>query len=150
MPARRSRPHPSCSTGKSGAPTSSWARPPSPEGHPGSGPDSAEGTDGVRGFRFRDEPANRKFVEAYQKEYNGAEPDRQAPWTYDAVYLLANAIRKVGEDRAKIREALLATKGFEGVLGTYTFSADGDGLRGGPIAVIKNGKPQLVKMISLN
>ncbi len=112
--------------------------------------DAAEGllgfVDSVSGMS----PANKKFVEAYQKEYNGAEPDPQAPWSYDAVYLLAHAIKKVGEDRAKIREALLATKGFEGALGTYTFTADGDGLRGGPIAVIKNGKPQLVKMISLN
>jgi len=58
--------------------------------------------------------ANRKFVEAYKKEYNGAEPDRQAPWSYDAVYLFANAIKKNGEDRAKIREALLARKASRG------------------------------------
>ena len=92
---------------------------------------------------------NRKFVEAYKKEYNGAEPDRQAPWSYDAVYLFANAIKKNGEDRAKIREALLATKGFEGVLGTYSFTPDGEGLLGGPIAVIKNGEPQLVRMVTV-
>jgi len=91
---------------------------------------------------------NRKFVEAYQKEFN-AEPDTQAPWTFDALNLLANAIRKGGEDRAKIREALLATKGYEGVLGVYNFTPDGEGLYGGPIAVIKGGKPQLVKMVSV-
>ena len=91
---------------------------------------------------------NRKFVEAYRQEFH-AEPDTQAPWTYDALNLLALAIRKGGEDRAKIREALLTTKGVEGVLGTYNFSPDGEGLYGGPIAVIKGGNPQLVKMVSV-
>ena len=94
--------------------------------------------------------ANRKFVEAYKKEYAGAEPDTQAPWSYDAVNLYAGAIKKGGEDRAKIREAILATKGYEGVLGTYTFTPDGEVLQGGPIAVIKGGTPQLVKMVTVN
>jgi branched-chain amino acid transport system substrate-binding protein len=93
---------------------------------------------------------NRRFVEAYKKEYNGAEPDRQAPWSYDAVYLLTDAIKKVGEDRAKIREALVATKGFEGVLGTYAFTPDGEGLRGGPMAIIKNGQPVMLKMVTVS
>ena len=91
---------------------------------------------------------NRKFVEAYRKEYN-VDPDPQAPWSYDAVHILANAIRKVGEDRTKIREAVLATKGHDGALGVYNFTADGEGLNGGPIVIIKGGKPQLVKMVGL-
>jgi len=113
---------------------------------------SKEASEGLVGFvdsvPGMNEP-NRKFVEAYKKEYNGAEPDRQAPWAYDAVYLYANAIKKVGEDRAKIREALVATKGFEGVLGTYSFTPDGEGLRGGPMAVIKNGQPVMLKMVTV-
>ena len=60
---------------------------------------------------------NRKFVEAYRKEYN-SEPDRQAPWSYDAVNIFADAIRKVGEDRSKIREAILAIRGYEGAFWT--------------------------------
>jgi len=92
---------------------------------------------------------NRKFVEAYRKEYS-ADPDRQAPWSYDAINILADAIRKVGEDHSKIREAILAIRGYEGVLGTYNFTPEGEGLSGGPIAVIKNGKPQLVKMVHVN
>jgi branched-chain amino acid transport system substrate-binding protein len=91
---------------------------------------------------------NRRFVEAYRKTYN-SEPDTQAPWSYDAVNLLSIAIRKSGGDRAKIRETILATKGYERVLGVYTFTPEGEGLNGGPIAVIKNGKPQLVKMVSV-
>jgi branched-chain amino acid transport system substrate-binding protein len=92
---------------------------------------------------------NKDFVEAYQKEYN-VEPDPQAPWSYDSVHILANVIRKVGEDRAKIREGILATKNHDGALGIYNFAQDGDGLHGGPIAIIKGGKPQLVKMVTMN
>jgi len=92
---------------------------------------------------------NRKFVEAYRKEFN-TDPDTEAPWTYDALNILINAIRKAGEDRAKIREAILATKGYEGVYGMYNFTPDGEGLHGGPFAIIKNGKPQLMKMVYVN
>jgi len=42
--------------------------------------------------------------------------------------ILANAIKKAGEDRAKIREAILATQGYQGVLGTFNFTPNGDGL----------------------
>ena len=92
---------------------------------------------------------NRKFVEAYRKEFN-TDPDTEAPWTYDALNILINAIRKGGEDRAKIREAILATQGYEGTYGMYNFTPDGEGLHGGPFAVIKNGKPQLIKMVYMN
>jgi branched-chain amino acid transport system substrate-binding protein len=94
--------------------------------------------------------ANRKYVEAFRQEYGGTEPDMQAAFTYDAVNLLAVAIRKAGEDRAKIREALMAIHGYEGVLGTFTFTPEGEGLHGGVIAVIKDGKAQAVKVISVN
>jgi branched-chain amino acid transport system substrate-binding protein len=93
--------------------------------------------------------ANRKYVEAFRQEY-GTEADMQAAFTYDAVNLLAVAIRKAGEDRAKIREALLAIHGYEGVLGTFNFTPEGEGLHGGAIAVIKDGKAQAVKVISVN
>ncbi|MGE5620701.1 MAG: hypothetical protein ACM3US_15750, partial [Sphingomonadaceae bacterium] len=35
---------------------------------------------------------------------------------------------KAGEDRNKIREAILATQGYNGVLGTFSFTPNGDGL----------------------
>ena len=92
---------------------------------------------------------NRKFVEDYRKEFN-TDPDTEAPWTYDALNILVNAIKKGGEDRAKIREAILATKNYEGTYGMYNFTPDGEGLHGGPFAIIKNGKPQLIKMVYMN
>lgn len=70
---------------------------------------------------------SRKYGEDYRKEYN--EPfDPTSAWTYDGMNILANAIKKAGEDRAKIREAILATQGYKGVLGTFSFTPNGDGL----------------------
>jgi len=70
---------------------------------------------------------SKKYAADYQKEYN--EPfDPTSAWTYDGMNILANAIKKAGEDRAKIREAILATQGYQGVLGTFNFTPNGDGL----------------------
>ena len=71
--------------------------------------------------------ASKKYAAAYQKEYN--EPfDASSAWAYDGLNILANAIKKGGEDRAKIRDAILATQGYQGVLGTFSFTPNGDGL----------------------
>ena len=66
------------------------------------------------------------------------------------MYLLVNAIRTAGEDRAKIREAILATKGYPGVIGTFNFSPDGEGLRAAFAATIQNGEAKLIKPITLD
>ncbi len=55
------------------------------------------------------------------KEYN-EEFDPTSAWTYDGLNILVAAIKKGGEDRARIREALLATQGYTGVLGTFSFT----------------------------
>ncbi len=71
--------------------------------------------------------ANKVYAADYQKEYN--EPfDPTSAWTYDGLKILANAIKTGGEDRAKIQAAILATQGYKGVLGTFSFSKNGDGL----------------------
>lgn len=53
-----------------------------------------------------DTPANRRFVEAYRKRYNAA-PQFQSAYGYEAVYLVADAIRRAGKaEPAAIRDAL--------------------------------------------
>jgi branched-chain amino acid transport system substrate-binding protein len=74
-------------------------------------------------------PAGREFVEAYQEAY-GEAPDHFAALTYDAVMLVASAVRQVGFDRAKIREHLeLVGNGhepFQGASGLIAFDENGD------------------------
>ena len=92
--------------------------------------------------------ALKKYAADYKKEYN-EELNTFAAFDYDALNILANAIRKGGEDRARVREALLATKGYVGVLGTYSFTPNGDSLHTASVVQIENGKPKLLKVVTV-
>jgi len=68
-------------------------------------------------------PEVKKFIAAYKKEY-GKDPDNAfAALGYDAIYLLADAIKRAGAaDPAKITAALNQTKGLKTVTGAITFA----------------------------
>jgi len=91
---------------------------------------------------------NKKYAEAYKKEYN-EEYDTTSAWTYDGLNILVAAIKKGGEDRAKIREAILATQGYKGVLGTFSFTPNGDGLSEVSVVEIDKGVPKLLKVVNV-
>jgi branched-chain amino acid transport system substrate-binding protein len=91
---------------------------------------------------------NKRFGEAYRKEYN-EDYDNISLWTYDGLKILVNAIKKAGEDRDKIRQAILATQGYKGAQGTFSFTPNGDGLSEVSIVQIEKGKPKLLKIVSL-
>jgi branched-chain amino acid transport system substrate-binding protein len=99
--------------------------------------------DGIVLSTFFDEndPATEEakvFVEGYKKELAGKEPiiPAVAALGYDAYLLVRDAIERAGStDGVKIREALVATKDFEGVTGVINFTEDGDADKN--IAVIK-------------
>ena len=91
---------------------------------------------------------NKRYCNAYRKEYN-EDADMLSCWTYDGMKILANAIKKAGEDRDKIRQAILATQGYEGVLGTFSFTQNGDGLNSVSVIRIEKGQPKLLKIISV-
>jgi branched-chain amino acid transport system substrate-binding protein len=83
------------------------------------------------------------FVEAYRKKYNQA-PNVYAGQTYDAVNLVANAIRKTGGDldAEKLKNALEGAGDVVGVTGIYHMTAqDHSGLAASSAAMIEwNGK----------
>ena len=83
---------------------------------------------------------SKAFVEAYKKEF-GRVPDAMAVLGYDAAYVLVDAIKRAGStDAAKIREALAATKDFEGVTGKLTLNASHDAVKSAVIIEFKDGK----------
>lgn len=91
---------------------------------------------------------NKRFGEAYRKEYN-EDYDNISLWTYDGLKILVNAIKKAGEDRDKIRQAILATQGYKGAQGTFSFTPNGDGLSEVSIVQIEKGQPKLLKIVNL-
>jgi len=76
-------------------------------------------------------PANRKFLEAYHQRFpDVGEPNGSGAASYDAVYMLRDAIRRAGTDRRALRDAFAGigtlTPAYEGAMGTIAFDANGD------------------------
>ena len=69
-----------------------------------------------------DSPVMAAFVASYTARFGSAPPNAFAPLGFDAVNLLADAMRRAGSgDPAAIRSALAATDNFPGVVGTITY-----------------------------
>jgi branched-chain amino acid transport system substrate-binding protein len=80
------------------------------------------------------------YVKAYQKKFN-REPGTMVAYGADAAFIVVNAIKNVGPDRAKIRDAIENTKGYVGLSGIYNLSAkDHNGLSMEDIVMIKATK----------
>lgn len=69
-------------------------------------------------------------MRAYAAASGGELPDHRAAGAYDAVYLIADAIRDAGPDRRRIRDALAdigyRRPAYEGVTGRIAFDDGGD------------------------
>jgi branched-chain amino acid transport system substrate-binding protein len=92
------------------------------------GADIAEGTYTTFGGVPPDKlegPAG-EWYKAYKAKFN-SEPQPYAIYGYEAANVALAAINSVCEkNRAKIRDAVFATKDFNGVLGSWSFDANGD------------------------
>jgi branched-chain amino acid transport system substrate-binding protein len=87
-----------------------------------------------------------KFVGDYQRRYNEL-PDHRGAMTRDVIYLLREAILRVGTDRAAIRGYLarVGAEGghppFEGVSGTVRFDRNGDAVgKEVSVGVVRGGR----------
>jgi branched-chain amino acid transport system substrate-binding protein len=87
-------------------------------------------------------------VQIYRAKY-GALPDALAALWYDGARLLAQAVERAGStDTAKIRDALAATRDFEGVTGRISIDQDRNASKPGVILKIDNGQPEMVQQIT--
>ncbi len=85
-------------------------------------------------------PKAQAFVDAYTKEY-GQKPEALAVLGYDAVYVLADAIKRANStDAAKIIEALAATKDFPAISGVTTINKTHDADKNAVVIEMKDGK----------
>jgi branched-chain amino acid transport system substrate-binding protein len=80
-------------------------------------------------------PAIQKFVADY-KARNGNVPDALAALGYDAMKVLADAIKRAGTTEGpQLKDAINATKGFVGVTGTISLDAERNAVK--PAVVLK-------------
>ena len=98
------------------------------------------GTWGVADYAVDASPASKAYAAKYQAVAK-ALPDNQSSYAYDAVSILGKAINAAGStDPHKIRDAILAIRGYQGAEGEYNFDANGDGLHGYNVVRNDNGK----------
>ncbi len=69
--------------------------------------------------------ATQAFVASFKRKY-GMMPDNNAALGYDATMLVADAVRRAGTDRAKVREVLAGGSAYEGATGQIRLGKDGD------------------------
>lgn len=92
---------------------------------------------------------SKDFVAAYQKRYNGKLPDAMAALGYDSMMILADAIKRAGTtDGPKVRDALAATKDFDGVTGKTTINEKRDATKAAVILQVKDGKFKYVETVN--
>jgi branched-chain amino acid transport system substrate-binding protein len=91
-------------------------------------------------------PLIQKFVADYKAAYH-VQPDSLAALGYDAVGVLGDSIKRAGAPadgdyssaayRAKLRDAIAATKDYKGVTGTITLNADRNAVKPAVVLQIK-------------
>lgn len=88
------------------------------------------------------------FYAAYKKKYN-TEVQIYAPYVYDAVMVMANAMVKAGSaEPAKYLPVLAKTEGYKGVTGTIGFDNKGD-IKNGALTLYtyKSGKREQIAVV---
>jgi branched-chain amino acid transport system substrate-binding protein len=75
------------------------------------------------------DPKVKAWIQTYQQKNNNTEPDTYSLGNYDGMLLLGEALRRAPSlEPNAVRESLMATKNFPGLLFPYTFDQYGDGV----------------------
>jgi branched-chain amino acid transport system substrate-binding protein len=96
-----------------------------------------------------DNPRIKKFVADYRAKFGGETPDAMAALGYDSAMVLADAIKRAGTtDGPKLRDAIAATKDFDGLTGNTTLDAQRNATKPAVIITVKDGQFKYVETIS--
>lgn len=88
----------------------------------------------------------KNFAAAYEKRFQGKIPDSMAALGYDSALILADAIKRAGSTEGpKIRDALAATKDFEGATGKITINEKRDATKPAVVVQVKGGQFKYVE-----
>jgi branched-chain amino acid transport system substrate-binding protein len=95
--------------------------------------------------------AGKTWYENYKAKFN-QEPESYTAYGFEAAKVVLHGINQVCKnDRAAIRDVVLSTKDFQGVLGTWSFDSNGDTtLTSMSGNVVKNGKWQFISVLKAN
>ncbi len=85
-------------------------------------------------------PAIQKFVQNYRMQSGNLMPDAHAALAYDAMRFLAEAIQRAGTNGPKLRDALAATKNFQGITGLISMDKDRNAVKPATVLKLEDGK----------
>lgn len=97
-----------------------------------------------------DQPSEevKTFVGKYQSKFNGETPDGLAALGYDAMLVLAEAMKKSKSLKgADLRDAIAATKDYKAVTGVISMDKNRDARKAAVVVQMKGGKPTWVATI---
>ena len=96
-----------------------------------------------------DTPAVKAFVARFGARYDGEVPDAMAALGYDSALVMADAIRRAGSTEGPaIRDALAATRDFQGVTGATTMDKDRNASKAAVVIMVKDGKFKFVESVA--
>ena len=94
-----------------------------------------------------DNPRNHKFVEEFKKAYKVV-PDKYAVSGYDAIHVVADAIKRAGKaDAGKIRDALEKSN-LDVVQGHVSFDSNHQASTNAVISENSNGTSNVLKVVA--
>jgi branched-chain amino acid transport system substrate-binding protein len=94
-------------------------------------------------------PAVVTFVDKYKKRWNGEVPGAFSALGYDAIYVLADSIKRAGgTSEPALRDAIAATKNFSGVTGVTTINESRDATKPATIIALQGGKAKFFKTVA--
>jgi branched-chain amino acid transport system substrate-binding protein len=112
--------------------------------------DALYGTFAVADFHVDASPASKAFATAYKAKYN-QEPDFYAAWTYDAIIVFAEAMKKAPDLKGEsLRKAILSIKKLPGAESEYNFDENGDGLDSYHVVQNDKGAIKMVKTLRVD
>ena len=95
------------------------------------------------------DPAVAEFVKKFKARWDNETPDAYAALGYDALYVLAAAIKSSGSTEGpKLREAIAATKNHSGASGVTTIDKDRNASKPATIITIKDAKLSFYKTVA--
>ncbi|MFH0949541.1 MAG: ABC transporter substrate-binding protein [Candidatus Aenigmatarchaeota archaeon] len=102
--------------------------------------------EGAEGFRITvQDPGSEKFAQAFKEKF-GHDVLVCTSYSYDAVNILAQALKKVGNNGEAIKNELYNVKDFKGETGVTGFDKNGDRITASYIIKkVKNGKFEVIR-----
>jgi branched-chain amino acid transport system substrate-binding protein len=94
-------------------------------------------------------PLVQAFVQKFRARFGGETPDAMAALGYDSAMVLVDAMRRAATTaEPALRDAIAATKNFNGVTGNTTIDANRNATKAAVIITIKNGQFKFVQAMA--